>query len=243
MSDKISLIDTHFHLDKYQNHSSLYELMNKNHQYTLCVTCSPGVFLSCKKLYPETKYVKFALGVHPKEITDPEKSIHEFNICLHQAKYIGEIGLDYSGASPSRDIQLNVFRHIIKKQAERNMLATIHVKKAEEDLITVLGEYPSSKRIIHWFSGNSIQMSTLLSQGCYFSINASMAQSESGKKRIAMIPKDRILIESDGPYSKVDGKRYTPEKLTDLYRTVGCALQVNNLEEIVYRNFLNILSQ
>ena len=120
MSDKISLIDTHFHLDKYQNHSSLYELMNKNHQYTLCVTCSPGVFLSCKKLYPETKYVKFALGVHPKEITDPEKSIHEFNICLHQAKYIGEIGLDYSGASPSRDIQLNVFRHIIKKQAERN---------------------------------------------------------------------------------------------------------------------------
>ena len=86
-------------------------------------------------------------------------------------------------------------------------------------------------------------MSTLLSQGCYFSINASMAQSESGKKRIAMIPKDRILIESDGPSSKVDGKRYTPERLTDLYRTVGCALQVNNLEEIVYRNFLNILSQ
>ncbi len=243
MSDKISLVDTHFHLDKYRNHSSLYNLMNSNHQYTLCVTCSPGVFLSCKKLYPETKYIRFALGVHPKEITDPEKSIHEFNVCLHQAKYIGEIGLDYSDPCPSRDTQLYVFRHIIKRQAERNMLATIHVKNAEEDLITVLGEYPSSKRIIHWFSGNSVQMTSLLSQGCYFSVNASMAQSEAGKRRIAMIPRERILIESDGPYSKVDGKRYTPEKLTALYKIVGHALQVNDLEEIVHRNFLKILSQ
>ena len=124
-----------------------------------------------------------------------------------------------------------------------NMLATIHVKKAEEDLITVLSEYPSSKRIIHWFSGNKSQMASLVNQGCYFSINSSMAQSEVGQRRIAMIPKDRILIESDGPYSKVDGERYTPEKLADLYRAVGHVLHVNNLEEIVYRNFLAILSQ
>lgn len=243
MNDKMSLIDTHFHLDKYQNHSSLYILMNKSRQYTLCVTCLPGIFLSCKRLYPETKYVKFALGVHPKEIMDPKKCVYEFDSCLNQAKYIGEIGLDYSHASPSRDAQLYVFRHIIKRQAETNMLATIHVKKAEEDLITVLSEYPSSKRIIHWFSGNKSQMASLVNQGCYFSINSSMAQSEVGQRRIAMIPKDRILIESDGPYSKVDGERYTPEKLADLYRAVGHVLHVNNLEEIVYRNFLAILSQ
>ena len=243
MSDKTSLIDTHFHLDRYRNHSSLYDLMNKNRQYTLCVTCSPGVFLSCKKLYPETKYIKFALGVHPKEITDPEKSIHEFNSCLNQAKYIGEIGLDYSDSSASRDAQLYVFRHIVKRQAEKNMLATIHVKKAEEDLITVLSEYPSPKRIIHWFSGNNVQMKNLLSQGCYFSVNASMVQSEVGQKRIAMIPKDRILIESDGPYSKVFGKRYTPENLTDLYSIVGQALRIDELEKMVYHNFFKILSQ
>ena len=86
-------------------------------------------------------------------------------------------------------------------------------------------------------------MTSLLSQGCYFSVNASMAQSEAGKRRIAMIPRERILIESDGPYSKIDGKRYTPEKLTALYKIVGHALQVNDLEEIVHRNFLKILSQ
>ena len=243
MSDKTSLIDTHFHLDKYRTHSLLYALMNRNHQYTLCVTCMPGVFLSCKKLYPETKYVKFALGVHPKYISDPEKSIYEFDSCLNKARYIGEIGLDYSDESPARDAQLYVFRHIIKKQAEMNLLATIHVKKAEEDLITILGEYPSSKRIIHWFSGNKDQMASLLDQGCYFSINASMVEGEARKKRIAMIPKDRILIESDGPFSKVDGKRYTPDKLIDLYSIVGQALQVTDLEELVFHNFFKILTK
>ena len=242
MSDKKALIDTHFHLDKYRNHSSLYELINNSCQYTLCVTCIPGVFLSCKRLYPETKYVKFALGVHPKEIKDPERCVFEFDSCLSQAKYIGEIGLDYSSASPSREAQLYVFRHIVKRQAEKNLLATIHVKKAEEDLITVLGEYPSSKRIIHWFSGSKDQMIRLLDQGCYFSVNASMAQSEAGQKRISMIPKDRILIESDGPYSKVNGNRYVPEKLVDLYSAVGRALQISDLEELVYRNFFKILS-
>lgn len=32
---------------------------------------------------------------------------------------------------------------------------------------------------------------------------------------ILNIPKNRILIESDGPYSKVSGKKYSPEMLRD----------------------------
>lgn len=239
----MNLIDTHFHLDKYRNHSSLYHLINQSHQYTLCVTNSAGVFLTCKRLYPETKYVKFALGAHPDEITEPERTIFEFDTCINQARYIGEIGLDYSEASAKRDAQKYVLRYILKKQADLNLLATIHVKQAEDDLIALIDEFPSPKRIIHWYTGNKAQMASLLSKGCYFSINASMIQSEAGKKRIEMIPIERILIESDGPYSKVDGKRYTPDKLIDLYRTVGSVLQITDLEGLVYRNFFRLLSQ
>ena len=61
------LIDTHFHLDYYKNHEYWYDQINKLQQYTLCVTNSPEVFYSCRKLYPETKYVKFALGYNPQQ--------------------------------------------------------------------------------------------------------------------------------------------------------------------------------
>ena len=51
----IKLIDTHFHLDYYRNHAQLYKTINNLEQYTLCMTNSPGVFVSCKKIYRETK--------------------------------------------------------------------------------------------------------------------------------------------------------------------------------------------
>ena len=49
------MIDVHFHLDFYKNHEAIYEMINKLEQYTLCMTNSPGVYLSCKNLYAETK--------------------------------------------------------------------------------------------------------------------------------------------------------------------------------------------
>ena len=60
------LIDTHFHLDFYRDHKFWYDRINELEQYTLCVTNSPEIYHSCKRLYPETKYVKFALGYNPQ---------------------------------------------------------------------------------------------------------------------------------------------------------------------------------
>lgn len=239
----MKLIDTHFHLDKYRDHQLIYDFINTKKQYTLCVTCSPGVFLSCKRLYPETTYVKFGLGVHPSEITDPKKSIYEFDSCINQARYIGEIGLDFSKPYDNREGQMIVLRHILEVQANKNILATIHVKKAETEIISLFNEFPSSKRIVHWFTGTESQMISMLDTGCYFSVNASMICSKSGMKIVARIPKDRLLIESDGPYSKVNGKKYTPEMLEEAYQAIETALQIKDLEKITYQNFLTVLTK
>ena len=44
------LIDTHFHLDMYKDYNEIYKIIVGKKQYTLCMTNSPGVFLSCKNL-------------------------------------------------------------------------------------------------------------------------------------------------------------------------------------------------
>ncbi len=46
------LIDTHFHLDMYRNYEEVFHYLEKEKQYTLCMTNSPGVFMSCKDLFP-----------------------------------------------------------------------------------------------------------------------------------------------------------------------------------------------
>ena len=71
------LIDVHFHLDFYKNHKAVYNRINQLEQYTLCMTNSSGVYLSCKNLYPETKYLKFALGFHPLEASLKDKDFSD----------------------------------------------------------------------------------------------------------------------------------------------------------------------
>ena len=49
----MNLIDTHFHLDHYRNYFEIAKTITELEQYTICVTNSPGIFLSCKNLIPE----------------------------------------------------------------------------------------------------------------------------------------------------------------------------------------------
>ena len=45
------LIDTHFHLDYYKEHQKIYDGINERKQYTLCMTNSPGVYISPVNAY------------------------------------------------------------------------------------------------------------------------------------------------------------------------------------------------
>lgn len=92
-----------------------------------------------------------------------------------------------------------------------------------------------------WTEGTK-EMHDLLKEGCYFSINASMTLSEAGRQRLVNIPSDRLLIESDGPYSKINGSRFSPEKLAALYREVESVLQIENLERVVFQNTYRLLT-
>lgn len=230
------LIDTHFHLDHYRNHEIIFKEINKLEQYTLCVTNSPGVFLSCKNIYQETKYVKFALGIHPCEVNN-SKIIKDFEYCIEKTNYIGEIGLDFSNKYiDNKEMQIYVFNELIKLGARNNKLVSIHSRKSEDVLIDILSKYRHKKCIIHWFNGNNEQLKELVNLGCYFSVNSNM-----NVNHLKIIPIDKILIESDGPYMKLNNKKYTPKMLKEIYNIVESRLEINNLDSIIYKNFKELL--
>lgn len=235
------LIDTHFHLDHYKNHEMIFKEINKLEQYTLCVTNSPGVFLSCKNIYSETKYVKFALGMHPCEVKS-RKIIKDFEYCMEKTDYIGEIGLDFSYRYiDNKDTQIYIFNRIIDLATKHNQLVSIHSKKSEDVLIDILNKYKHPKCIIHWFNGNSDQLEELIKLGCYFSVNSNMFNSNKDYSHLNNIPLDRILIESDGPYINMNGKKYTPMMLQQIYNIVENKLKVSNLDNVIHENFKRLL--
>lgn len=55
--------------------------------------------------------------------------------------------------------------------------------------------------ILHWFTGTPVQMEDAINLGCFFSINPKMLKTKSGINLIHKIPPNRILIETDAPFS------------------------------------------
>ena len=58
---------------------------------------------------------------------------------------------------------------------------------------------------------------------------------------VNIIPKDRLLIEGDGPYSKVNGKKFSPTLLLEEYELIAKSLNEPELIRIVFDNFKNLL--
>lgn len=239
----IKLIDTHFHLDYYRNHAQLYKTINNLEQYTLCMTNSPGVFVSCKKIYRETKYLKFALGFHPCEKALSAKDFSDFLILAKNVNYIGEVGMDFSSNTYiPHQLQIYYFEKIVEICTRRNILMSVHLRKSENEAIEIFKKYRPQKCIIHWFTGSASQLNQLLSLGCYFSVNTNMSQSIKTNKKILQIPRNKILIESDGPFTKVNGRKFSPEYLQEAYSIIENCFDSTNFNLEIFKNFSRLLN-
>ena len=236
-----NLIDTHFHLDHYRNYLEIAKKITTMAQYTICVTNSPGVFLSCKNMIPESRYLKFAIGFHPLESDLGNSEFKDFMYLFDRTNYVGEIGLDFGrSAHMDKEDQLRFFEAIIEKCSSENKLMTVHIRRAEPQAIDILRRYAPKKCIIHWFTGTEKQLDALLELGCSFSINSNMVVSKNNSKYLR-IPKERILVESDGPYTKVSGRKYTPDLLQQSYKQISAFYEMPDIAAIVYSNFRAIL--
>lgn len=237
-----NLIDTHFHLDHYKNYMDIAKCIADLQQYTICVTNSPGVFLSCKNLIIENKFLKFAIGFHPQDSSLTKSDLRDFIRLVRRTNYIGEIGLDYTRKIfMEKSLQVRSFEEIIECGASENKLMSIHLRHSEEDAIRILEKYHPARAIIHWYTGNADNLRRLVEVGCFFSINSNMV---SGKKSnmYHYIPSDRLLIESDGPYTKVNRQKFEPALLKEVYGEVARFYDKPNLISQVYDNFKMVLT-
>lgn len=235
------LIDMHFHLDFYPNHSQIYESINKSCQHTLCVTNQPEIFEACMDKYSVTKYVQFGLGYNPQCVNDVPFNKSAFLRNLKRTKYVGEVGLDFSSNySLNKEKQIEIFDFICANSKDKIM--SVHCKNAEKVLYELLCRWNNSKVVLHWYSGDEFWLEKFLEIGAYFSINANMINTESGRKIIGQIPIEKLLIESDGPFTKIDGRKYTYDKLGNVYMLLENLLKLDSekTREQISQNFRDL---
>ena len=69
---------------------------------------------------------------------------------------------------------------------------------------------------MHWFTGSKSEARRAVDQGCYFSINSQMLIQERHRELVASLPLNRLLTETDGPFTQTAGRPSKPSDVADL---------------------------
>jgi TatD DNase family protein len=226
------LIDFHCHLDLYPDYAEAVAECEQRGVFTLSVTTTPRAWPRNKALASTTRYVRAALGLHPQLVAEYAGELTVWESYLPQARYIGEVGLD---AGPrffrSFELQKQVFERILRACADaRGKILTVHSVRAASavlDLIKINLPASRGRVVLHWFTGSQAEARRALDLGCYFSINAEMLSNQRHRTIIAALPLDRLLTETDGPFTKVAGR---PSRPSDVIATVDALSRLRGID-------------
>lgn len=238
------MIDTHCHIDLYENPISILNECQKDGQIVIAVTNLPSHFnLGYNHVLPY-KRIRLALGLHPLYAEQHKKELPLFEKYFSKTSYIGEVGLDFSREGyATKEIQIQTFKYVLSKVSGHKKLLSIHSRRAEREVLSFLKEYSIENAIFHWYSGPISLIDRIVESGYYFSINPEMIISESGKKIIDKIPLNRILTESDGPFIQVEKREIKPKDVIRVvqYLSEARKININDIQVEINSNFRNLI--
>ena len=120
----------------------------------------------------------------------------------HEAVAIGEIGLDRHWVPEALWArQEEVFRRLVRAARHLGKPVVVHSRKAEQRMLEVLVEEGADRVDWHCFGGK-VKLGQRIAEhrGQWLSIPANAAKSESFRRLLETLPRDRVLLETDCPY-------------------------------------------
>ena len=214
--------DLHCHVDLFPDPRALIAMCQKNQIVTLAVTTTPMAWKQNRLWAAGNRYVHAATGLHPELVGTPHGDIVLLERTVEASPFIGEIGID--GSMPHRRNwarQKYVFsRALTAAQRMGGRVASVHSRRAAADVLRCIEEHTTSERvlpILHWFSDSAALAKRAVGLGCYFSVNPRMLDSDHGMELIRNLPSDRLLTETDAPFTMVTNRKTNPH---DIVRAV-----------------------
>jgi len=245
------LIDTHAHLDFPELYSKLDLIIEnaKNQNVLKIITISTNLNKIGKIIQISNDYdvVYFTVGVHPNEVL-MDKDYQNYSLISDISNNlkcvgIGECGLDYHFGNEDKDKQKLSFITQIKVARDKKLPLIIHSRDADEDMIDILqDEYKKGafKAILHCFSSGKDLALCGLDLGFYISFSG-IVTFKSAKliQEIAcIVPKDRILVETDAPYLAPSPYRGSVNEPKNCFYTAKFLSDIRNIDFNEFTNHL-----
>jgi TatD DNase family protein len=197
-----------------------------------------------------------SVGIHPHD-ADTHEDI-ETALLIEKAAHpriigIGETGLDFFYDKSDRDRQRASFRRHIAAARETGLPLIVHTREAEEDSKAILAEEMGKgafTAVIHCFTGSADLARAMLDLGFSISLSGIVTFKNAADLRETahLIPRDRLLIETDSPFLAPvphRGKPCEPAFVTDTARMLARELDwdIGDLAEATSDNFFNLFKK
>lgn len=195
-------------------------------------------------------------GCHPHDAKSlDEDGLAELKNLAHQPSVvaIGECGLDFNRNFSSQADQIRAFEQQLTLAVEVDKPLFLHERDAFDTQYQILKDYmPKLKgAIVHCFTGNQQQLEYYLELGLSVGITGWICDERRGQELysiVGMIPDDRLMVETDGPYltprdlrPKPKDGRNEPKFLPHIGETIARA-RGQSIEHVAQISFQNSLS-
>ena len=154
-----------------------------------------------------------AVGIHPADLAHTEIGLGgelealETLLALDKREEnkivaIGEIGLDYYWEPYDKELQQKCFEAQMQLAIKYDLPVVIHDRDAHGDCFDIILKYPNVRGVFHSYSGSAEMAKELIKRGWYISFSGVVSFKNAAKIKdvAAVVPNDRILIETDAPY-------------------------------------------
>ncbi|MBN2870790.1 MAG: TatD family hydrolase [Campylobacterales bacterium] len=208
------IIDTHIHLDDERYVEDFEAMMARAREAGVeafvIPGAHPGTLERAVEISEAHEDVYFAVGVHPYDMEAFESVDFERYAAHPKCVAIGECGLDYFRLEGSdeekraeKERQAHVFRAQIRLAKKAKKPLIVHIRDASHDAKMLLLEEGAAEvgGVLHCYNADE-ELLSLSKEGFYFGIGG-VVTFQNAKKLIQVLPKiprEKLLIETDGPY-------------------------------------------
>lgn len=223
----MELIDSHAHLDFEDFRADLDAVVARaaaagvGRVVAIGLWRAPGDFgnaLALATARPGT--FSATIGVHPHECAKvPEADWATSEALARDPRVVGvgETGLDFHYDLSPREVQEASFRRSLRIARAAGKPVVIHLREADDAAARVLGEegLPAEGGVVHCFTGDAASARRWLDLGLHISVAgiATFKTAEPIREAIRLVPRDRLLVETDSPFLApvpLRGKRNEP---------------------------------
>lgn len=182
------------------------------------------------------KTIRAFVGVHPWEAHTFNEEVFRDLVTknLENISGIGEIGLDgkYAG-NAAYGVQKKAFELQLAIAEEFKLPVCVHLRRAHDDVLGILGTFSLNSVLLHWFSGTEEQMRKGSDEGYFFSFGPTIVYSKGSRRLLSRCLIDRVLLETDSPvhYNACFENRISTPLIVGTVYYSACNIFKKSLEE------------